>query len=129
MECLPEASRFFHRKTNMYQTPIKKTKANEPQALFFHLFLEAANFALTFQASSRYQECQPHEGVGHICFTLGNILLWVPLPRHCLVWSELGVLKLRILPFSIHHHSSLCPPAWQVVMLASERVCIYFILH
>lgn len=30
---------------------------------------------------------------GHICFTLGNILLWFPLPRCCSVCSEPGVLK------------------------------------
>lgn len=90
----------FYVKTSMYKTPIKKknqnkTKANEPQTAFLQLCLEA-NFALIFQASSVCQGCWLHEGAGHICFTLGNILLWFPLPRYCVVHSELGVMMYGV---------------------------------
>lgn len=116
----------------MYKTPSKKTKANEPQTLFLRLCLEAANFALIFQASSTCQGCWLREGAGHICFPLGNILLWSPLPRYCLVCLELGVLTYGVdlaAPPGLGRACRLRPPTQQVLMLAPERVCIYFILH
>jgi len=87
----PRRQKIFLCKTNLYKTPIKKQKQMSPQTLSLQLCLEAANFALIFLASSTCQGCWQHEGAGHICFTLGDILLWSPLPRYCLVCSELGV--------------------------------------